>query len=216
METIPKEKFDQIYKKIEEVYISINKEGKATGKGFISHLIRAYFPQGKAMRVMDSPDKPMKCAITGIGLFGIDEVYKHMTSEKGVEAFKQNMLVALDPEKYQKTNHIEEFKKGREMAVIGQGTDKYLSHNAYQVFYNWMIDKLFRDDKHIAWLMKDIQNKVVFAEMRKQVPEEKFQKSINTLEQVTKNSNKKASLTLGDLTALQELKAKFESDESGK
>lgn len=40
METIPKEKFDQIYKKIEEIYTSKNKEGKATGKGFISHLIR--------------------------------------------------------------------------------------------------------------------------------------------------------------------------------
>ena len=52
--------------------------------------------------------------------------------------------------------------------------------------------------------------------MRKQVPEEKFQKTINTLEQVTKNPNKKASLSLGDLAALQELKAKFESDESGK
>lgn len=216
MSEIPKEKFDQIYKKIEEIYTSTNKEGKPTGKGFISHLIRAYFPQGKAVRVMDSPKKPMKCSITGVGLFGIDEVYKHMTSEEGIKAFKQSMLVALDPEKYEKTNHIEEFKKGREMAVIGQDTDRYLSHDAYQVFYNWMIDKLFREDKHIAWLLKDIRNKIVFKEMRKQVPEEKFQKTINTLEQVTKNPNKKASLSLGDLAALQELKAKFESDESGK
>jgi len=214
MENISKEKFDQIYKKIEEIYTSKNKEGKPTGKNFISHLVRAYFPQGKAVRVMDSPSAPMKCAITGIGLFGIDEVYKHMTSDKGLEAFKQSMLVALDPEKHQKSNHIEEFKKGREMAIIGNKTDKYLCQDAYQVFYNWIIDKLFRDDKHISWLLKDEKNKTVFSEMRKRAPEEKFQKSINTLEQVTKNPNKKASLSLGDLSALQELKAKFEKDES--
>ena len=30
-----------------------NKEGKPTGKSFITHLIRSYFPLGKCQRVID-------------------------------------------------------------------------------------------------------------------------------------------------------------------
>lgn len=76
---------NEIVLKIEEIYQSKNKEGKETGKGFITHLLRSYFPMGKAQRVMDIPEKPMKCAITGQKLFAIGELWNEMHTEEFID-----------------------------------------------------------------------------------------------------------------------------------
>jgi hypothetical protein len=206
-------KQDEIVKKIEEIYTSKNKEGKPTGKNFITHLLRAYFPVGKAQRVLDVPAKPMKCAITGQKLFAVGEIWNAMQNPDFFKDMTKSMIIHLDPEAEKVESPLVKVAKGRVLAITGEKTDTYLCQESYQALYNWYVDKILRDDKHIAWVMKDMRNKVIINSVRERLPEAEDQKKIDRLEKIAQRP-KRATMSLGDLSALQELQEKLKQQES--
>lgn len=207
---------DEIIQKIEEIYQSKNKEGKPTGKNFITHLLRAYFPQGKAQRVLDVPATPMKCAITGQKLFAMGELWNAMHDDKDFfKKMTKSLLINLDPEAEKVESPFAEVANGRVVAIVGEKTDKYLCQEAYEGLFNWYANKILHGDPHINWLIKDMRQKSTLQTIRERLPEAEDQKKIDRAEQILKHP-KRASMSLGDMTALQELQAKLKLQEDGK
>lgn len=207
---------DEIQQKIEEIYISKNKEGKPTGKSFITHLLRAYFPQGKAQRVVDVPKNPMKCAITGQKLFAMGEMLNAMHDDK--DFFKKvtkSMLIHLDPEAERPENPFAQIANGRVVALIGEKTDKYLCQEAYEGLFNWYASKILHGDPHINWVIKDMRQKFELQAIRERLPDAEDQKKIDRAEQILKHP-KRATMSLGDMSSLQELQAKLKLQEDEK
>lgn len=204
---------NEILLKIEEIYLSKNKEGKPTGKNFITHLLRSYFPQGKAQRVLDVPEKTMRCAITGQKLFAIGELWNAMNEDK--EFFKKmtkSLLIHIDPEAEKVQSPFAEVANGRVVAIIGEKTDKYLCQEAYEGLYNWYVNKILHQDPHINWLANDMRKSAVIQVVREKLPDTEDQKKIDRAEQILKHP-KRAAMSLGDMSVLQELQAKLKLQE---
>ena len=216
MERTEQEKrMDENIQKIEEIYQSKNKEGKPTGKNFITHLLRAYFPQGKAFRVLDIPEKPMKCAITGQKLFAIGELWNEMQKPEFFKNMTKSMLIHLDPEAEKVESPFAKVANGRVVALTGENTDTYLCQEAYEALFNWYANKILHGDPHINWVIKDMRKKSIIQTVRERLPEPEDQKKIDRAEQILKHP-KRAATNLGDMAVLQELQAKLKLQEDEK
>jgi hypothetical protein len=175
--------------------------------------LRAYFPQGKAQRVMDVPSSPMKCVITGQKLFALGEVWKAMHEDKDFfKKMTKSMLIHLDPEAEKVESPFDEVTNGRVIAIIGEKTDKYLCQEAYEGLFNWYANKILHGDPHINWLISDMRKKSMIQTVRERLPDTEDQKKIDRAEQILKHP-KRASMSLGDMSALQELQAKLKLQE---
>jgi len=158
--TEQEKKMDETIQKIKEIYQTKNKEGKPTGRNFITHLLRAYFPKGKAQRVLDVPEKPMKCAITGQKLFAIGELWNAMHEDKDFfKKMTKSMLIHIDPEAEKVENPLASVANGRVVAITGENTDTYLCQESYEALFNWYANKILSGDKHISWVVKDMRIK---------------------------------------------------------
>ena len=204
---------EEISKKIEEIYQRKNKDGKPTGKNFITHLLRAYFPIGKAVKVLDIPEKPMKCAITGHKLFALGELWNEMHTEEYKANFMKNLRVAFDPDSKEKIeNPFSKIVNGRVVGITGQDTDTYLCQEAYECLFNWYANKILRDDKHIGWVAHDMRKKATITAIREKLPEAEDQKKIDRIEKISKHPQR-ATMSLGDMSALKELQEKLKQKE---
>lgn len=211
-QTEQESKQNEIFLKIEEIYQSKNKEGKETGKSFITHLLRSYFPMGKAQRVLDIPEKPMKCSITGQKLFAIGELWSEMQTDDFKNNFMTNVRASLDPDKEKRVNPFEKVANGRVIGLTGDKTDTYLCQDAYEELYNWYATKILQGDSHINWLAKDMRTKSFIGSVREKLPASEDQKKIDRLEQIAKHP-KRATASLGDFSILQELQEKLKLQE---
>lgn len=206
---------EEIHAKFEEIYTSKNKDGKSTGKNFITHMIHAYYPWGIGQRVFDKPEKEMVCAITGAKLFAIGEVFDAIGNPENADLFKKSLMYISNPAENEKpVNFFKETLGNREIALIGKDTTKYLCVEAYQEFAAWLSHKVLMGDKHIYWVMNDIMKKTAIKQMREKLPEAVDQKKIDTLEEATFRKNKKAKLSLGDLDSLKQLSEKLKEKEN--
>lgn len=208
----------QIFEKIEEIYQSKNKEGKPTGKNFITHLLRAYFPLHKTQKVLDTPKgKEMKCAITGQKLMAADEIFYAMQNADGqfMKDMIQHLKVSvLNPEDKPAVEHpLAKIANGRLLGLTGEKTDTFLSHDAVQELYNWYATKILNGDKHINWVIKDMQRQTVIQKVREKLPEAEDQKKIDRVEKISKQP-KRATTSLSDMAILQELAEKLKQSEN--
>ena len=205
------EKHEQeIFDKIEEIYNSKDKNGNPKGKNFVTHLLRSYFPVGKTQRVIDVPDKPMKCAITGQKLFAVGELWNEMQKPEFFKSMTKSMIAKIDPEAPEVENPMLKVANGRVLALTGEKTDTYLCEGAYQQLYNWMATKILTGDKHVNWVMKDMRNKQMVSYVKQTLPEKENKPLVNRIEQLA-NHPKRA--TLGDIDVLKQLKEKLEEKE---
>ena len=214
MERTEQEKHqDEIIQKIEEIYNSKNKEGKPTGKNFITHLLRSFFPQGKAQRVIDVPDKPMKCAITGQKLMAMGEILNAMHEDKDFfKKMTKSLLIHLEPEAEKVESPFATVANGRVVALTGENTDTYLCQESYEGLFNWYANKILCGDPHINWVINDMRKKSIIKTVRERLPDTEDQKKIDRAEQILKHP-KRASMSLGDISSLQELQAKLKLQE---
>jgi hypothetical protein len=218
---VKKDQMDLTIQKIEEIYQSKNKDGKPTGKNFITHLIRSYFPLGKCKNVVDVPEKPMKCAITGQKLMASGEILIAMQNDKGFFKdilTKASLMYDIDPETKEATlpkveHPFSKVANGRLLGLTGIDTDTYLCHEAYQALYNWYAGKILHGDNHINWVANDERKKSTIKVIRELLPDTEDQKKIDRAEQLLKRP-KRASMSLGDVSALQELQAKLKMQEN--
>jgi len=204
---------DNIIKKIEEIYQSKNKEGKPTGKGFMTHLIRAYFPVDKIHKVWDSPKNNLKCAITGYGVCTIEDAINALYSDGMNEKMMKHMQGMFRGESGVSPMWTE--LKGKVIGYTGDKTDTVMCLEAVQAFIVWLQNKILSDDKHINWLISDMRKDATISAIRTKLPAAEDQQKIDRLEKIAKKPQR-ATMSLGDVVALKELQEKLKLQEEKK
>jgi len=191
---------DEINKKLDNIF-----ENKK-GRNFMNHLIRAYFPQSNVDKVFIKPKDKFKCVITNENLISVNTILNDIKDESiKDELFKylHNMFnsdVEVD-------SLINKLINGRNIGIQGSNTDTFMSINTYIGFYDWVLAKFITGDKHISWLLKGV-NKNDFMGKAENLQDNEVQKVIKKKQR--KEDGNRATFSLGDLTALQELKNKME------
>jgi len=206
---------DNILKKIEEIYVSKNKEGKATGKGFISHLVKAYMPIDKIQKIWDSPNKNLKCAITGYGVCTIEDAFQALHSDGMDKKMIDHLKAWGKGEAGIAESPFMAELKGKVIGYTGQNTDTVMTLDAVQAFIAWIQNKILHGDTHINWLISDMRKTATINAIRTKLPAAEDQIKIDRLEKLAKKP-KRATMSLGDMTALQELQAKLKLQEESK
>lgn len=203
---------EDIINKIEEIYSSKNKEGKPSGKNFITHIIRAYTPIGKIQKIWDSPSKNLKCVITGHGVCTIEDAFQALHSEGMDVKLMEHLKACAKGEAGIVQSPFMEQLKGKVIGYTGQKTDTVMCLDAVEAFIAWLQHKILTGDKHVSWVVGDMRRKEVIEVVRKKLPSQEDKKKIDTLEKISKHP-KRATMSLGDMTALQELKQKLKNQE---
>lgn len=191
---------EDIFKQLDEIYD--NKKAR----NFLNHLVRAYFPNDKVEKVFIKPKGNFKCVVTKDKLVSVNHILNGVESEEFKNDFFQYMHNMFNPN-VQAEAPIVKLMDGKHLAVQGSNTTTYMSSQTYVVFYDWVLTRFMKGDKHIAWLLKDI-NKDKFVDRAESLEDEEVQKIIKKKRK--KEGGNRATFALGDLAALQELKNKME------
>lgn len=190
---------EDIFKKLDEIY-----ENKKA-RNFLNHLVRAYFPDDKVEKVFVRPKGKFNCVITNDKLVSVNNILEGVQTEEFKNDFFQYMHNMFNPN-VEAEAPIVKLMDGKHLAVQGSNTTTYMSSQTYVVFYDWVLSRFMKGDKHIGWLLKGI-NKGTFFDRAEGIEDKEVQKI------VSKKRNKeegRATFALGDLSALQELKEKLD------
>lgn len=180
-----------IYEKLDNLYRNEN------SKKFIDHLIKSYIPKSKIEKVVEKPKGRFRCAITNVKLVAIEDVFKEIGEDKE----KQNQFIehvsSLLDDSVKPAPKLDIFKTNS-LALTAKSTDTFLSQEAFHIFFKWIQKKMLEGDKHIYWVIKQMQAEEEFFIKRVKINDEEKIKFIN--------KKQKVKATFGDLTVLQELK----------
>lgn len=178
-------------------------------RNFLNHLVRSYIPINKVEKVLDKPKETFVCVLTGEKLFSVNEILEGIQTEDFKKGFLDSLKLALDD----KTPNITPIKKligDRKLGVTGEKTTTFMSIEAYLEFFDWVITKSLKGDKHINWLLGDIRREI-FIERAKQIDDEKIQNKAKKMEPKTHG----ATFSLGDASdALLRLKEQLEKSQT--
>lgn len=195
--------------KKEEIFTSLDKmlENPKT-KNFINHLVRSYMPITNVTKVMEKPTGEFKCVLTKDTLFSAEDILTGLETEE----FKNNLMTYLKnmfDEKADKTTPIARIVGEKKLGVTGVNTNTFMSYPAFEVFYDWVITKSLRGDKHINWLLGSIRRNS-FIERAEKIQDSDVQTKVQNFR---KQENKgRATFALGDLDVLQKLKDSFKNE----
>ena len=174
-------------------------------RNFLNHLVRSYVPISKVEKVFDATKESFVCVLTGDKLFSINEILEEIQTENFKKELFDGLKIALDD----KTSSITPIKKligDRKLAVTGEKTTTFMSIEVYLEFFDWVITKSLKGDKHINWLLGDIRREV-FLDRAKQIDDEKIQNKVKKIEPKKHG----ATYSLGDASdALLKLKEQLE------
>lgn len=205
---------EQIVQKIRDIYNSDK------GKGFITHLLRSFFPINKAKYLMfDDEDeqgnpKTLKCCLTGeqvhskasklqIVLQNHDHTFKNFIDRtiKAVDEARE-----IDPVAEAVTNEVKEKLNSMPLAVISAESDKVMSEEAFQALQNFYFSELLRGNKHVNWIANNEKAKWI-SESAKRDGLISSKKEERVIHKAVEHSK----MSLGELDVLKNLKKKFES-----
>jgi len=168
-------------------------------KKFLNHLVRAYMPVTNVEKVWDTPTGDFKCVLTREPLFSLQDILKGIQTEEYKVVLMNNLKTMFD-ENAKTSNSIIEIIGDKKMGLSGKDTTTFMTVEAFQSFYDWVITKVLKNDKHINWLVKDI-NRNFYATSGN-----------SPVVQVKKSKTIKATYTLGDASeSLLKLKEKLEN-----
>jgi len=173
-------------------------------KNFLNHLIRAYFPITNIDKVWDRPKGQFKCVITGDDLFSVQDILEGMATEEFKKDFMEN-LKSMFSDGPQSEHPMVKLIGERKMGVTGVNTTTFMSVIAMREFYNWVLTKSLKNDKHINWLLRSIR-KTSMIEMAENIEDVEVQQKV---QEIKKKTNKVATYTLGETEAFKKLKEKF-------
>jgi hypothetical protein len=125
-------------------------------KNFLNHLVRAYTPITNVIKVMEKPKGDFKCVLTRDTLVSVGEIKVAIEDEKVRAFFLENLEKAF-ADKSNSATEVEKLIEGKKLAVTGKDTTTFMSYAAFQEFYNWVITKSLKSDKHINWLLGSIR-----------------------------------------------------------
>lgn len=195
---------NRIHKKLDELY------SNPKSKKFLNHLIQSYLPIDKAVKVWEKPESKFRCVLTNAPLISISEALAGMASEEFKTDF-MNHLKAWANSDSSVENPVKKMLAGKVLGFTGEDTTTFMSQEAYQAFYDWVVNKMLHGDKHINWLIKSMRNDSFVKRAESIANDDESKKVLETMKTNIKETQK-VTTTFGDLTALQELKAKFESN----
>jgi hypothetical protein len=205
---------EQLTQKIRDIYSS------EKGRGFITHLLRAFFPINKAKYLMfDDEDengnsKQLKCCITGEHVYSkgsklqiIMQNHEHTFKnfvDRTIKAIDETK--EIDPYAEAVTNEVKEKLQSMPLAVTSAESDKVMSEEAFQALQNFYFSELLRGNKHINWIANN--------EKAKWITESAKRDGLVTTkkeERVIHKAVEHSKMSLGELDVLKDLKKKFES-----
>jgi hypothetical protein len=176
-------------------------------RNFLNHLVRSYILINKVEKVLDNPKEAFVCVLTGGSLFSIHDILEDIQTEE----FKKDLFDSLKLAMDDKTPNITPINKligDKKLGVTGEKTTTFMSIQAYLDFFDWVITKSLKGDKHINWLLGDIRREI-FIERAKQIDDENIQNKAKKLEPKTHG----ATYSLGDASsALLKLKEQLEKN----
>jgi hypothetical protein len=176
-------------------------------RSFFNHLIRAYFPVDKVEIVKNRPNGNFNCVLSNLPLISHNEILIGIHSKdidrELLEQLK-TMFSATTNSQHPTTKAI---IGGKFIGVTTKETTTDMAFNVFQIFYDWVVSRMLLGDKHINWLLKDI-DRSEFMDRAETVNNPELKERITK----TKLTNpSQATFTLGDLDALKELKNRMEN-----
>jgi hypothetical protein len=178
----------EVFKKLDGIF-----ENKKA-RGFLNHLIKSYVPHNKVEKVFVTPKGKFNCVLTNKKLISVNHILNGVKEESFKNDFFEYLHNMLKPEA-EAVPPVQKLIGKREMGVQGKDTDTFMSVKVYVHFYDWVMSKYLSGDKHINWLLRGVNGL-----------------KSNNQSKVSKKSDNmggRATYTLGDLEALQKLKAKM-------
>lgn len=191
----------------EEIHSSLDKMlENPKAKNFLNHLVRAYMPISNVDKVIDKPEGEFKCALSKDDLISVNEILEGIQTEQFKSDLMKSMKTMFD-DNADKTTPMAKLIGEKKLGVTGKGTTTFMSVPVAQEFFNWVITKSLKGDKHINWLLGNIRRES-FVKRAKNITDDKVQSTVSKLE---KKADRTATFTLGDANgALAQLKAKME------
>jgi hypothetical protein len=176
----------------------------AKTKNFLNHLVRAYFPITNVDKVWDKPKGPFKCVLTKETLFSSQDIMDGIQTEEFKNDFMTN-LKSVFIDGVSSEHPIVKLIGDRKMGVTGTDTTTYMSYTAMQEFYNWVLTKSLKGDKHINWLLSSVKRSTII-DMGQNIDDANVQSKVK---KAKKQETSASSFTLGELDAFKKLKEKF-------
>lgn len=171
-------------------------------RNFLNHLVRAYLPVSQVDKVWDKPKGPFKCVLTKVDLISVQEIMDTIQSEEYKHKFIENIkMIFAEDGSVTSASPIVQLIGNKMLGCTGTATTTFMSYPAFQEFYNWVVTKIFKNDKHICWLLKTI-NKEQFMTRAETIQDDMVQRKVKAIKQETV---KPASFTLGELDSFKKL-----------
>lgn len=188
----------QTQKEILEKIDKLFKDPKS--KGFIGHLLKAFFPLDKPKYMLDnSSKKKMQCCLTGVTLVSKWDILSIHSgiSEEVLSHTMSRMLSKLSGEEIEpQESPLKKALAGRAIAIEVPDSDKLLSPLAMQALVEYKTNLIFNDPNNRRDHFQPSSIPSGAQAARTKI------KELNKAEMKT---------TLGDLSALQALKEKMDS-----
>jgi len=176
----------------------------AKTKNFLNHLVRAYFPITNVDKVWEKPKGPFKCVLTKENLFSAQDIFEGIKTEEFQNDFMNNIKNVFT-ENFDNSHPLVKLIGDRKMGVTGKDTTTYMSYPSMQEFYNWVLTKSLKGDKHINWLLGSLTRQSII-NMAKNIDDADVQAKVN---KAKKQEVSTSSFTLGELDSFKKLKEKF-------
>lgn len=188
---------------------------------FMRHVVRSFFPISKAQLMWENKSKkPMKCAFLDIKVYSIEEALNVVGENQDllVEGFKQTAQYILNGGEKKPNPLVEKLGGKICRCYYSAESDVVISEPAMQVLVGWVQNKILTDGK-MNFLLKDMmikENTKATASGGEAI----FKSVVNTHKERANNNNnhshvksvKPATMSLGDIPALQALKEKLDKE----
>lgn len=195
---------EKIHKKLDELFEN------PKSRNFINHLVRSYLPVSKADKVWEKPKGKFRCVLTNAPLISVEEALQGVNSEEFRTNFMEH-LKSWASEENRVESPMKKMLKGRVLGFTGEKTDTYMSQEGFHAFYDWVVTKMLKGDKHINWLLNSMEREAFLDRAEAVADDDDTKKAVERLKKSTGNG--RATMALGDLGVLQQLKEKMEASE---
>jgi len=190
-------------------------------KKFVNHLIQAYLPLNKSVKVFDfEKNQKAKCNVCGQQLMSLNQVLQkyHENSKDIMKETLENIRKEFSKEdkeeRKKEDNPIFKYvSKGKVLAWTGEKTNTCLCLDCVQSILDLVQTGLLIGDKNINWLMNKMKRGQVFNHFKESSSLSGNEKEkIGKIEKKIERSKTK-KVTLGDFKVLQDLKEKMEKNQ---
>lgn len=190
----------------EQIHASLDKMlANPKTKNFINHLVRSYIPVSNIEKVLETPKGDFKCVITKEVLVSVQSIFEGMDTKEFKKDFTEHLKSMFSEEKLE--TPMSKLLGDKKLGFTGKDTTTYMSYTATQEFYNWVITKSLKGDKHINWLLGSV-NRNTFIKRASNIEDQDVQKKVTNL----KRASGVSTYLLGDATdVLSKLKAKLDN-----